>query len=67
MKAETCFIGLTGGSNLKTHEVFKTQSAFSDTLFAPKLVRNQMVRIYENIKEYIGPPSAQLLFYVSLQ
>jgi hypothetical protein len=54
MIAEACFIGLTGGSNLKTHEVFKPQSAFSDTLFPPELVRNQMVQIYEKIKEYIG-------------
>jgi len=62
-----CFRGFTGGSNLKTHESFEKGSAFSNALFPPKLigvqpvklVRNQMVRIYEKIKEYIGLPSVQ--------
>jgi hypothetical protein len=67
MIAEACFLGLTGGSNLKSHDAFEHQSAFSDTLFPPKLFRNQMARIYEKIKEYVSPPSVQLLFYVSLQ
>jgi hypothetical protein len=39
MIAEACFLGLTGGNNVKkTHEAFENQSSFSDTLFSPKLI-----------------------------